>query len=182
MSNVTLTLLLKRAHTDDWLSPDAPQLQTGEIGWDSDTNSLRVGDSNNAWGDLEHVGLPQHATSDPGISTLRYNYDLKDLYWENEQVVIANTVVLNSYGAPITDQYLGLKIGSEQLEYVSETNHWVINTSKILTEVHEGENDPHTGKYMDIPSTLVTGILVYNHDTRSWNLDPDYELDGGEVV
>lgn len=182
VSNMVLTLLLKRAHTDDWLSPDAPQLQTGEIGWDSDTNSLKVGDSNNAWVDLEHVGLPQHATSDPGISTLRYNYDLKDLYWENEHIIIANTIVLNSYGAPFGDRYLGLKVGTNDLEYVPELNRWIVDGSQILTEYHNGENNPHSGKYMDIPSDLLTGILIYNHDSRSWKLDPNYELDGGEII
>jgi hypothetical protein len=166
---VVNTIQLRRDSLANWTSVN-PTLAAGEVGYDSTSNKIKIGDGTTAWNSLEYASggasilVSATEPDDPEVGDVWFNTEsgITYVYYDSSWVSVAG-----SSGAPIisdtapADPVLGTQWfnSSTGKSYLYYSNAWV--------EIDSNGT-----------STLSTGNLVINGAFDFWQRGTSFTADG----
>jgi hypothetical protein len=149
-------LQLRRDTTTNWSSVN-PILAEGELGFDTDTGQLKLGDGTTAWNDLDYYGLGLTADQiDDSASTNKFTTAAEKATWDGKQDALGYTAE-NSANKENTDittdttKYPTVNLLKTGLDAKSDTTHdhdGDYEASGAIT-THAGVADAHHTRYVD---------------------------------
>lgn len=135
------TILLRRGTAAEWTSAN-PTLQSGELGFESDTARLKIGNGSTAWTSLNYIAYPNQVVSSGGLNNLTTN---------QQATIVLGTVVTTTDGKRWIYSGAGSKTSSASyVELADITPDWSVIASKPSTF-------PPT-----LPSASAGQVLGYN--------------------
>ena len=106
---MAVQIQLRRDTAADWTSGN-PTLAAGEIGFESDTNQIKLGDGATAWTSLAYWIAPPRVTTEASAAEPTINTDNSDAHSITALAVAITSFTTNLSGTPINFQKLIIRI------------------------------------------------------------------------